>query len=144
MNFEGIGFPELHTLPDLLATRTRVALAEGVCWRGGHGRHASTHPPPWEQGFALRGQREQRVHQKALPEFEGSVSQIQEVSKDSGKNGHKLALARFRYWWRRRRRLPHPTPQARSIGPYARGIASLASSGHFTTNITFGEYRLLD
>ena len=66
MNFEGIGFPELHTMPDLLATRTRVALAEGVCWRGGHGRHASTHPPPWEQGFALRGQREQRVHQSAM------------------------------------------------------------------------------
>ncbi len=34
MNFEGIGFPELHTLPDLLATRTRVAQAEGLCWRG--------------------------------------------------------------------------------------------------------------
>ena len=59
------GVPELQTLPDVLATRTRVALME-VC-AGVAAQQPRQHtPPPLQQGAALQVPWEQQDHQNAL------------------------------------------------------------------------------
>ena len=70
--------PELHIMRDMLAARTRVA-QEGVCWRG---RTAATPAhTPLQQGAALRVEREQRGHQKALTAAENRVCKEEKSGK---------------------------------------------------------------
>ncbi len=55
-----------------------------LAWRPG--RHASTHPPPLQQGAALQVEREKRVHQKALRWFRHNQATARRICYNTGKH----------------------------------------------------------